>query len=273
MFGLSSGCAVTVREMITTANHFEQILARFCDSFRIEDTKILVKPDPRDPRKKMRVPEAEFKRQLFLPAGSAVNSGQLEAPVDLVSSLALLTLAAMRRHDYVLPGMAINRVSNKFLNYLKTSGIEVTVSDKADRGDDVIGTVAIKGKGLKAKKLSGEQSGILIDEIPFMAAAAVLGNGTTIIRDIGEFADLGVDPFEEIVDKLGTLGVKCGLLEDGLVIEGIKEINGTDFGSFRNHKIALAFAVAAMCGQGHSTFDNLDLIQLHYPKLSTVFET
>jgi 3-phosphoshikimate 1-carboxyvinyltransferase len=272
MFGLSSGCEITIREAVNSADHFERILSRLCDGFRVRETKIIVKSDGRDPRRKVRVPEADFKREIHLAAGSSVKSGEIHTPSDLITGLALMTLAAMRKTDLVLPGMAINRVSHKFINYLKATGAEVEISDKSEKNGEILATVTISGKGIKAKKLSGEQTGILIDEIPFMAVAAILSEGTTIIRGIREYAELGIDPFEEIASKMERLGVKCGILKDGLIIEGIREIDGTDFGYFRNPKIALAFTVAAMAGQGHSTIANLEMVRSHYPGFSTLFD-
>jgi len=265
MYSLTSGCSIRIREMANTSNHFEAVLARLCDGLESRDTKMIVEVDLIDPRKKIRRPEAEYKRELFIRPNSKVKALELTAPADLVSTLAALTLASMKMQDYSLKKVSINRVSSKFLTFLKGSGVELSISDKTEVENDTFATISLKCKNIKSKKFSGEQTGLLIDEIPFICAMSILGDGTTIIRGIEEYKELGVDPFDEIAQGLSKLGVKCGVLKDGFAIEGIREINGVDFPAFQNHKIALAFAIAAAAGQGHSVFENFDLLTDNYP--------
>ncbi|MCX6827154.1 MAG: hypothetical protein NTV06_07820, partial [candidate division Zixibacteria bacterium] len=71
---------------------------------------------------------------------------------------------------------------------------------------------------------------------------------------------------------LGKMGIKCGILEDGLVIEGKSELNGGDFGLFHNREIALAFYLAALTGHGKSTFENFEIINDNYPDFVVMME-
>ena len=69
------------------------------------------------------------------------------------------------------------------------------------------------------------------------------------------------------------MGVKCGVMEDGLIIEGTGEVNGADFGPFANHKIALVFYIAALVGQGVSTFSGFELITDYYPEIVSIMQS
>jgi len=115
--------------------------------------------------------------------------------------------------------------------------------------------------------MAGEQATVLIDEIPFMSVIAALGDGTSIIRGVADYNDCGIRPFTEIAENLGKLGIKAGVLEDGLVIEGKREYAGADFGQFNDCRSALAFYVAALAGQEPSTFDNFEIVENYFPDI------
>jgi 3-phosphoshikimate 1-carboxyvinyltransferase len=62
------------------------------------------------------------------------------------------------------------------------------------------------------------------------------------------------------------MGVSCGVLEDGLVIERKGEINGADFECFGDHRIAMAFSIAALFAAGPSTIDDDSAVAVSCPE-------
>ena len=74
------------------------------------------------------------------------------------------------------------------------------------------------------------------------------------------------DRLEAIAHNLRAMSVSCGVLEDGLIIEGKKEPSGGDFVSFGDHRIAMAFAIAAQGAVGPSTIDNPDVVNVSCPQ-------
>ncbi|MFH2035713.1 MAG: hypothetical protein ABIJ45_04865 [Candidatus Zixiibacteriota bacterium] len=267
LFSISSGISAIVQEFVTTTNHLERALKRFGLPFKIYEPKTIITDDPKDPRKKIRSREAEYQREISIPPSAKFDNLKIYLPADLISTVAIITLAILKKKELVLDKVAINQVSSKFINYLKSTSAEITISDRDEIEGETLATIEVTPRNIKAKKMAGEQATVLIDEIPFMAVIAALGDGTSIIRGVADYNDCGFAPFNEIANNLERLGVKAGVLEDGLVIEGKKEYAGADFGQFNDCRSALAFYIAALAGREPSTFDNFELIENHFPDI------
>ena len=263
-FGLSSGRSVAIREMRLTSNRLEKCIERFGGSLAIDRPKPVLKEDPVDPRRKIRTIEADFRQEIVLPPSVNLLPATLDIPYDSDTAIALMTLAVLKRGEVTIPRVSYDRSVREFLNYLKVSGVESAVSKGKDEAGIRTATITLQGKELKLRKTSGEQASALIDDTPFLAVLSAFNSGTSIIRGIEEFSESGIAPFQEIAGKLQEMGVKCGILRDGLVVEGSREIEGVDFGSFDNPKIALAFYIAALACQSPSTFDNLEIVSDNY---------
>lgn len=265
MFGLVSGQSVLIREIRITNDIFQNYVARFGTGLEMDRPKPIIKPDPNDPRKKIRTTGVDYRQEIRLASNTELQGFEIDLPPDSDMITALMALAILNKKNITFDGIPLDRIRTKFINYLRACGIEPVITDRKAVDGFQVGTVTLKGAELKVRKTAGEQAAALIEDIPFMAAMASLGTGTSIIRGVREFSEWGIDPFVEIAGNLEKINVKCGILEDGLVIEGTNEITGADFGPFLNPKVALAFFVLSLSGQGWSTLDNFELISDHYP--------
>jgi len=95
---------------------------------------------------------------------------------------------------------------------------------------------------------------------------AAFAPGTTIIRNAAELKVKESDRLKATANNLRAMGVKCGLLEDGLAVEGATELSGADFVSYGDHRIAMAFATAALFLSGPSTLDDESCIAVSCPE-------
>jgi 3-phosphoshikimate 1-carboxyvinyltransferase len=105
----------------------------------------------------------------------------------------------------------------------------------------------------------------MIDEIPLVAMLAAFADGTTVIRNAVELRVKESDRLAAMAHNLEAMGVSCGVMEDGLVIEGKAEPAGTDFSSFRDHRIAMACAVGALAAAGPSSIDDDTVVNISCP--------
>ncbi|MEW5924277.1 MAG: hypothetical protein AB1746_09840 [Candidatus Zixiibacteriota bacterium] len=265
MFGLVSGRSVLIREILVTNDIFQNYIARFGGNINMERPKPIITPDPKDPRKKVRTTGVDYRHEIKISTSTSLRGTDIDLPPDSDMITALMSLAILNKKNITLDNIPLDRVRMKFINYLKVCGVEPVITDRKVIDNISYGTVTVKGAELKVRKTAGEQASALIEDIPFMAVMASLGSGTSIIRGVREFSEWGIDPFVEIAQNLEKINAKCGILEDGLVIEGVNEIAGADFGPFQNPKVALAFMVLSLSGQGWSTLDNFELISDHYP--------
>jgi 3-phosphoshikimate 1-carboxyvinyltransferase len=94
---------------------------------------------------------------------------------------------------------------------------------------------------------------------------AAFADGTTLIRDAAELRIKESDRLVALADNLSRMGVKCGVMEDGLAVEGRKDPVGADFASFGDHRIAMAFSIASLFLDGPSTIDDDSVVAVSCP--------
>lgn len=264
--GMASGAPVTIYETIVTRDHTElmvQALEGTCD---IVDIKVQLTQDPSDPRKRIQSKAKAYSREIILPANGRLKGGTIDIPGDLSTAAYFFALGALAEREVTVRQVGINPTRTGFLDYLKSAGAKVSVENRSTVSGEPRADVTVSGGELKARKVSGQQVVELLDEIPILAVVAALSDGTTIIRDASELRVKETDRLAAIASNLKSMGVKVGLLDDGLAIEGAKELHGADLQSFSDHRIAMAFAIAAQLAVGPSTIDGAECVSISCPR-------
>ena len=127
-----------------------------------------------------------------------------------------------------------------------------------DRGADA-------GLPLGPEQSSRPRLAPLIDELPILAVAGALAEGTTIIRHAQELRVKETDRIAAIAHNLRSMGVQVVELTDGLEIHGRASMHGARLSSFGDHRIAMAFAVAGMFAEGETVIQDVDCVSTSYP--------
>lgn len=263
--GLASKCSVVIREDSLTRDHTELMLKAMADGVNIRDIRPVMMPDPDDPRKKKSVMPETFKKEICVSAQARIRGGEIEIPGDISTAAFFLGAAAISGGTVTVTNVGLNPTRAAILEHLRYAGCTVNVSDKVTKSGEARGTVTVTGGALRSRKISGEATVGLIDEIPIVAVIAAFAEGTTIIRDASELRVKESDRLAAIAENLTRMGVKVGLLDDGLAIEGKQEINGADLTSYGDHRIAMAFSIAALMGVGPSTMDDTACVAISCP--------
>jgi 3-phosphoshikimate 1-carboxyvinyltransferase len=263
--GVASSCEVTVKETVRTRDHTEILLQELGEGITIREIKPVLVPDPNDPRKRrMQMPEP-FVREIKLAPNVRINGGVVDIPGDISTAAFFFAAAAIARSSVTVENLGLNPTRTAFLEYLKSIGCRVEIRNRKVVSGEPRGDVTVTGGKLKPKKISGETTVGLIDEIPVVAVMAAFTEGTTVIRDAGELRVKESDRLAAISENLQRMGVKCGQLEDGLAIEGGKDLSGADFLSYGDHRIVMAFSVAALFLVGPSTIDDDAVVEVSCP--------
>jgi 3-phosphoshikimate 1-carboxyvinyltransferase len=271
--GLASHCTVTVREDLVTRDHTELMIAALGEGISVREIKPQILPDPDDPRKKRSVVAEPFKREITLTGQAQVPGGGIEIPGDISTAAFFFALAAISGKTITVSQVGLNPTRTGFLEHLKAIGCQVAVENKSTVSGEVRGDVTVTGGELKPRRIHGETVVDLIDEIPIVAVMAAFADGTTIIRDAKELRNKESDRLQSVTENLQRMGVKCGLLEDGLVIEGGKELQGADLMTYGDHRIAMAFAIAAQFAVGPSTLDDESVVGISCPTFFELLHT
>ena len=263
--GLASHCTVTIREDTITRDHTEIMIGVLGDGISVREVKPQIVPDPDDPRKKKSVVTEPFKREITLTGQAQLRGGELDIPGDISTAAYFFALAAISGKSITVSQVGLNPTRSGILEHLRAIGCQVTFENKSSISGELRGDVTITGGDLKPRRIHGDTIVELVDEIPIVAVMAAFADGTTIIRDAGELRHKESDRLQAIADNLNRMGVKCGLLEDGLVIEGGKELQGADLMTYGDHRIAMAFAIATQFAVGPSTLDDESCVAVSCP--------
>ena len=137
---------------------------------------------------------------------------------------------------------------------------------------ELVGTLQIEGAALKGATIAGADSAALIDEIPVLAAIAPYTQQGIEVRDAKELRVKESDRIAAVATNLRLMGAQVEELEDGLKIPGGQTLHGAELDSFGDHRIAMAFAVAALRAEGETQIRGADSAAISYPAFFQTLE-
>src|SRR5439155_2754294 len=118
----------------------------------------------------------------------------------------------------------------------------------------------------KGARVADGDSAALIDEIPVLAAIAPYASEGIEIRDARELRVKESDRIASVAMNLRLMGAQVEEFDDGLHIPGGQKLHGASLDSFGDHRIAMAFAVAALRAEGETEIKRADAAVISYPE-------
>jgi 3-phosphoshikimate 1-carboxyvinyltransferase len=184
------------------------------------------------------------------------------------SSAAFLVVAALLTpgSEVCIGGVCTNPTRTGFLDALAAMGADITLREPRDEGGEPVADLVARAGPLRGARLAGDLVVRAIDEIPILAVAAALADGTTIIRDAAELRVKESDRLAQIARELARLGARVRELPDGLEIDGGAAVRGgVTCQSGGDHRIAMACAVAGLCAADPIEVDDTDNVATSFP--------
>ena len=217
---------------------------------------------------------AELKRK---GSGTCIRGGQplhgIEArvPGDLSSAAFFFCAAALfPGSDLVIDSLLMNPTRARLLDILMALGVHISITHLEEQHGELVGTVQVQGHKLKSAEICGADSAALIDEIPVLAAIAPFTEEGIRICDARELRVKESDRIRAVAANLKAMGAQVEEHEDGLTIPGGQKLHGAELDSQGDHRIAMAFAVAALRAQGDSCIHGAEAAVISFPSF---FET
>jgi 3-phosphoshikimate 1-carboxyvinyltransferase len=118
---------------------------------------------------------------------------------------------------------------------------------------------------LKATVIAGDEIPNVIDELPILAVAGALAEGTTIIKDAQELRHKETDRLAAVIHHLKAMGADVVEQDDGMEIRGGKPLHAATLESFHDHRIAMAFAIAGLFASGETVIQGVECVATSYP--------
>ena len=211
--------------------------------------------------------------EVHIRGGQRLHGIEARVPGDLSSAAFFLCAAALfPGSQLVLPNLLMNPTRARLLDILMQMGLNISVTQLEEIHGEMVGSLQIEGGQLMGTTISGADSAALIDEIPVLAAIAPFTEQGIEVRNAKELRVKESDRITSIVTNLRKMGAQAEEREDGLKVPGRQSLRGVELDSFGDHRIAMAFAVAALRAEGETLIQGAESAAISYPAFFDTLE-
>jgi 3-phosphoshikimate 1-carboxyvinyltransferase len=197
--------------------------------------------------------------------GQPLHPLEAYIPGDSSSAAFFLCAAAIfPQSNLVIDGVLLNPTRSALLDVLAAMGSRISMVRVEEQHGELVGTISLVPGARKPVEISGAQTALLIDELPVLAAIAPFTGGI-IVRDAGELRVKESDRLTAVTRNLQAMGAEVEQTKDGWRIPGGQKLHGAEVESFGDHRIAMAFAIAALRAEGETLIHNSECVGISYP--------
>jgi 3-phosphoshikimate 1-carboxyvinyltransferase len=245
--GLYASGQTIVREPVRSRDHTEIALREFGAEIRIERRVIAVEGRP-----------VLTGRELFVPA-------------DL-SSAAFFIVAALLApdSDLVLRGVGLNPTRSTLLDVLASMGASIRIANLETKSGELVGDIVVKSSRIRGGTIEKETTAALIDEIPALAVLGAASDEGLVVRDAAELRIKETDRIATVAENLRRMRVQSEELSDGIRIPGRQRFHAAELDSFGDHRIAMAFSIAALLADGPCEIRGADAASVSFPEFFSI---
>ena len=213
------------------------------------------------------------KATAFIRPCSELYGQKIMVPGD-ISSAAYFIAAGLLVPDseILIKNTGINATRAGILKVCEDMGANITLLNERTEGGEAIADILVRTSKLHGTTISGDIIPTLIDEIPIIAIMAAAAEGTTIIKDAAELKVKETNRIETVVDNLKAMGCDIIATDDGMIIHGGKTLHGTTIHTLLDHRIAMAFSIAALIAEDTTRILDSKCVDVSYPTFYDSFE-
>lgn len=208
-------------------------------------------------------------RRVTVIGGTRLRGRELHVPGD-VSSAAFpaVAAAALEGSDVTIEGVGLNPSRAALLDLLRRYGADVEAQVEHVRDGEPVGSIRVRHQGLEQVEILPDEVPDVIDELPVLAALATFGGGISV-SGAGELRVKESDRIAALVAGLRAMGADADERPDGFVIRPARRLTGGQVDAHGDHRLAMAFAIAALGASGPTSIDGAEVVAVSYP---TFFE-
>ena len=241
--GLFAEGRTTVHEPVRTRDHTELALREFGAEVEIAKRSITVTGRPRLEGRELRVP------------------GDLSAAAFFLVAALILPDSSLTLH-----GVGLNPTRSALLDFLAEMGAQIKILDVASTGGELMGDVLVRSSRIRGGLLEKERTAALIDEIPVLAVLGAVSEEGLVVRDAAELRVKETDRIATIAENFKRMGLAITVREDGFEVPGRQSFHAAELDSFGDHRIAMAFSVAALAADGPCTIADAGAASVSFPE-------
>jgi len=245
--GLYADGETTVRETVRSRDHTEIALREFGAGIRSRQGRITVAGRPR------------------------LEGRELFVPSDL-SSAAFFIVAALLvpGSNLIIRGVGLNPTRSTLLDVLVSMGASISILNVAQRNGELVGEVLVKSSTVRGGVIEKDTTAALIDEIPVLAVLGAASREGLTVRNAAELRIKETDRIATVAGNLRNMGVEVEEAPDGLRVPGRQRFRAAEIDSFGDHRIAMAFSIAALAASGPCAINGAEAASVSFPEFFDV---
>ncbi len=245
--GLYAEGVTVVEEPVRSRDHTEIALREFGAELTVQKRRITLQGRPRLTGRNLVVPSDLSSAAFFLVAASIVPDSSLQ-----------------------INAVGLNPTRSTLLDFLLSIGANIRVTNLAQHNGEPIGDLIVRSASVRGGEISGELTAALIDELPVLAVLGAASEQGLVIRDAAELRIKETDRISTVVENLRRMGVAAEELPDGMKIPGGQQFHAARLDSYGDHRIAMAFSVAALRASGECVIENADAASVSFPEFFNI---
>jgi 3-phosphoshikimate 1-carboxyvinyltransferase len=241
--GLFAEGRTTVHEPVRTRDHTELALREFGAKVEIERRSITITGRPRLQGRELRVP------------------GDLSAAAFFLVAALIVPASSLTIH-----GVGLNPTRSALLDFLAEMGAQIQILGVTSVGGELMGDILVRNSPIRGGVLEKERAAALIDEIPVLAVLGAASEEGLVVRDASELRVKETDRIATIAENFKRMGLAITVREDGFEVPGRQSFHAAELDSFGDHRIAMAFSVAALAADGPCTIQDSGAASVSFPE-------
>jgi 3-phosphoshikimate 1-carboxyvinyltransferase len=239
--GLHTAGTTSITEPAQTRDHTEQALRAFGFTVAVDGLTVSLCGGQRGEGRRLTVP-GDFSSAAFW----------------------MVAAAALPGSSVTIDGVGLNATRTGLLGVLRRFGAHVDVERTSGTAGEPLGTIVVTGDQTGTIEIGADEVPGLIDELPAIAALAAHG-GEVSVRGAQELRVKESDRISALVAGFRNLGIDADERPDGFVVRGAGAPAGGAADAQGDHRMAMAFAIAALTARGPSRIDGADVVAVSYP--------
>lgn len=247
--GLYAQGKTCVTEFAPTRDHTERMLEGF--GYRVErsGTKVCIS------------------------GGGKLTASNIDVPADISSAAFFMVGASISPgSDIILEHVGINPTRTGIIEILRLMGADLQLLNQTAVGGEPVADIRVRAANLKGIRVPLELVPLAIDEFPILFVAAACAQGETVVTGAEELRVKESDRIQVMADGLIALGIDARPTADGMIIQGGK-LGGGHIKTWGDHRIAMAFAMAALRADGPIMIDDCANVATSFPGFQRLAKT
>ena len=241
--GLYADGETVVREPVTTRDHTEIALREL-------GAEVIIQP-----------------RAVRVKGGAQLTAKPLVVPGDLSSAAFFLVAALLvKEADLIITDVGLNPTRAALLDVLRGMGAAIKPLHIEQVNGELIGTLRIRTSRIKGGIIEGATTAALIDEIPILAVLGAVSQEGLIFRDAAELRVKETDRIAAISENLRRMGSTVNTTPDSIEVPGCQRFHAAALPSYGDHRIAMAFSIAALAADGECSVEDAEAASVSFPE-------